>query len=152
MNRRFIVLMCIGLLVICLGTTVGIKSSRNRHPIAVKYEQIRLRMTRDEVETAIGMPPGDYDTSQHFGGLTSGPFGDYVKKRGIPPDGLPNAAGRRGAGDSEKLTVQRWTWDDYWIWVAFDERDRVVGCYLLETVDDKYPRHPDGLFDYLRVW
>jgi hypothetical protein len=154
-KRRLFVVLGIGLLVTCFGVALAIKLSKlsaNGHPILRAFGRIRLGMTQSEVETAIGMPPGDYDTKNFFKSLTSGPFGEYVSQSGLPDSSLPDANNRPSPGYSGKLTVHRWIWEDYWIWVAFDERDMVVGYYLLEAMDANYPRHPPGILDRVKAW
>ena len=111
------------------------------------YERIRLGMSSSEVEAVIGVPPGDYDTKHAELAPSMCPHGIYVRKHGLASECLPE-----GGDYTKKLTVKHWTWNDYWIRVAFDESDAVVGCYLLEA-DDRYRQNqPSSILDLVQGW
>jgi hypothetical protein len=104
-----------------------------------EYDRLRLGMTPAEVEAAIGLPPGYYDTTGPLPPSMS-PIGDYVRSTGLPTKNLPDAEGRPSPDYPAKITLKMWTWSDYWIWVAFDEREKVVGYYLLKVTFDPFRR------------
>jgi hypothetical protein len=99
------------------------------------YERIRLGMTRDEVETAIGTEP-------YRGVILSPGRLKYVRETGLPAASVRNRAER-----ATELTVETWTWDESWIVVAFDARGKAVGFYLLES-----GRQPPSLLQRLTKW
>src|ERR1700722_10202424 len=87
-------------------------------------------MSPAEVDAALGMPPGYHGKKPPKGfGLAGGPFGDIVREVGLPSSLLPD---RSRAGDAGVIRVERWIWEDYWIWVAYDANEKVFGYYLLE--------------------
>jgi hypothetical protein len=99
------------------------------------YERIRLGMTREEVETAIGREP-------YRGVILSPGFLHYVRETGLPAASIRHPAER-----SAELTVETWTWDESWIVVAFDDGGKAVGFYLLESA-----RQPPSLLERLTKW
>jgi hypothetical protein len=115
---------------------------------ATAYGRLRLGMTPSLAEAAVGVPSGDYATQPRIGGILS-EFGHVIRETGLPSTALPDAAGRPAPGHPEKLVVERWCWDDYWIWVAFDESGVTVGYYLLK-VDDGTGRS-STLFERIRA-
>jgi hypothetical protein len=102
------------------------------------YERIRLGMTPDEVERAIGMPPGEFAPLTAY--MSRG-YPQYIRESGLPSE----------TADAEwvhaRMTVQRWRWEEYAIYVAFDEDEKAVGYYLLQ-----WPGAwtPPSFFDRLR--
>jgi hypothetical protein len=107
-----------------------------------EYDLINLGMTLGEVEAAIGAPPGHHDTKRLQMPPSMSPTAHFVREKGFPSRGLPDAAGRPAPGFLQKIKLAMWTWSDYWIWVAFNEDDKAVGCYLLE-MDDYFRHKPD---------
>jgi len=105
-----------------------------------EYDRLRLGMTPAEVEAAIGLPPGYHDTTRPQMPPSMSPIGDYVRSTGLPTKSLPDAAGRPSPDYPARITLKMWTWSDYWIWVAFDEREKVVGYYLLKVTLDPFRR------------
>lgn len=93
-------------------------------------------MTLPEITEAIGVPPGYYDSLGPMPPSMSRLVA-CVRETGLPEEALPDAAGRPGKGYTGKLTVERWIWDDYCIWVTFDEYGRSKGHYLLEVYGSK---------------
>jgi hypothetical protein len=104
----------------------------------VEYERLRLGMTPAEVEAAVGMPPGYYDTTRPPMPMSMSPIGKVVRYTGLPENNLPDAAGRPSPNYPAKITLQMWTWSEYWIWVAFDKENKVVGIYLLTITFDPF--------------
>jgi hypothetical protein len=102
------------------------------------YERIRLGMTPAEVERAIGMPPGEF--APLTASMSRG-YPQYIRESGLPSE----------TADAEwvhaKVTVQRWRWEEYAIYVAFDEEQKAVGYYLLRWPD---AGAPPSFFDRLR--
>jgi hypothetical protein len=98
------------------------------------YERLRLGMAPDEVEAAVGVPPGIY----HGWVGSSGPLGECLRQTGIPFQTLTASGGQRNG-----LQIDAWEWQDYHLWVAYDETGRAVGCYLLEG----YLFHRDRSWD-----
>jgi hypothetical protein len=88
------------------------------------YEQLALGMTRTEVNQAIGVPPGRY-TAKSW----DQPSQLYLREAGIPAVNLYEYELTR---DTD-VKVEKWKWDDYWIFVAFDGEGKSVGCYLLSS-------------------
>jgi hypothetical protein len=85
------------------------------------YDRIQLGMTLPEVQRAIGRS-ADH-SSIPLMPLSTGPFGTYLRKTGLPLENVH--------APDQVVTVEHWTWDDYWIWVAFDEDGKAVGYYLM---------------------
>jgi hypothetical protein len=90
------------------------------------YERLRLGMTLSEVEQVIGAPPGEYDDATLI--RSSMTFIYTLRESGIS-DQIAYKSVANGRGG---LELQHWTWDDYCIEVALDDKGTVVGYYLLE--------------------
>ncbi len=120
-------------------------------PAVRAYNRIRLGMTPEEVETAIGVPPGYQDGIIPVPPSMS-PSGTFIRETGLPHYSLPDARNRPAAEYSEKLSRQHWTWEDYWIWVAYDRTGRVIGYYLLEAHGHVWRQSNPTLFDRIRTW
>jgi hypothetical protein len=137
-RRRLLILLLATLVIVPVAGWVVWRAATK--PEAVKaYERLRLGMTKGEVEKAIGMPPGYYRSYPRVGIQD----GNYVRQIGPMPD----AAGRPISSlPYYEGTVERWTWDDFWIWVAFGEDGKAVGFYLLE------PHQPPTLLERVRKW
>lgn len=111
-------------------------------PLPVRaYSRVRLGMTLDEVENAIGCP------AECYGIQLSMRVAKVERQTGLRYESLCDGPGRRFIADREQLTVERWTWDEHCIWVAFDGGGRVVGAYLLE--DRIWQRA--GFFDRMKM-
>src|SRR5262249_22286451 len=80
------------------------------------YERLRLGMTQEEVETAIGLPPGYYDGVGPMPVSMSG-IVSIFREAGLPSNKLSDA---RNANDDSRVTIQFWVWEDYCIWTACD--------------------------------
>ena len=100
------------------------------------HGRIRLGMTLSEVENAVGTPPGYYRSTPLF--TTMQPV-DVIRVLGLPLETL---------AETPPPNVERWIWDDYCIWVAFDNDGKAVGCYLLKVTE--WPPPSPGLFDRIR--
>jgi hypothetical protein len=94
-----------------------------------EFDRLKLGMTSAEVIAAIGMPPGCY-YSPPPGQIA----GDPIRAIGLSDEDLRTRQ-FNPASQSERVTVQQWTWSRYWIWVAFDKDDRAVGLYLTRTLN-----------------
>src|SRR5262245_19328208 len=90
------------------------------------YDRLRLGMTLSEVEQVIGAPPGEYDDATLI--RASMTFMHTLRESGISDQ----IAYESVANDRGGLELQHWTWDDYCIEVALDDKGKVVGYYLLE--------------------
>jgi hypothetical protein len=129
-KRRWKLWIVLVLVLLVLGASAVLLATKV--PV-LAYSRIKLGMTLVEVEAAIGMPAGDYSSTPNLR-PRMGPFGNHINESGIPSTCLPDAAGNAKEGYVKPLTVKRWTWDDYWIWVAFNEDGKTVGYYLLEVI------------------
>jgi hypothetical protein len=143
---RRIVGLLMAVLLVCIGTALAIRVTMPTPTGYQAYGRIRLGMTRAEVEAVIGMPPGWYD-SKHREGLPPSmePFGHTVKESGLSYKEVDDL--------STRVTEETWFWEDYWIWVYYDETEHAVRTELIEVLDDKYPRNPPlNPIDRLRKW
>jgi hypothetical protein len=117
------------------------------------FNRIRLGMTKDEVEAAIGSPAGyqnrtmpedDYWISC---GATAVAV-KYIRTTGLSSDRLVGTTGPLLPGEAERVTFKSWAWENHWISVAFDDRSKlVVGYSLLES---EVPQ--PTFFERLRGW
>jgi hypothetical protein len=92
-------------------------------------------MHETTVEKILEMPPGDYSKRSRFNLFCVYPsdiIGFEIKQTGVPRDRLRDY--------SDKLYLRSWQGDDYSINVAFDEDERVVGCYLIHMLPPKAPK------------
>ena len=97
------------------------------------YRRLSLGMTRKEVETAIGLPPGDYHTYALTGGSIGPGSSSYlIAKSGLPESELPSWPFNRPKklSDGRTVTVEEWWGNAFKIWVVFDQDETVVGTYL----------------------
>jgi hypothetical protein len=100
------------------------------------YRRIRLGMTEAEVAEIIGLPAGDYQTSERIGGILSpGQYASSLAEEGLPEEALPDVRlgfpGKTVGG--EIVTLQQWRGEHYWIRVAFDTRGVAIGRYLYKV-------------------
>src|SRR5205823_429748 len=56
------------------------------------YQKLRLGMTLEDLETAIGIQAGDYDTEFMRFGIAGGPCGDKLCSKGLDWSSLPDAS------------------------------------------------------------
>jgi len=107
----------------------------------VIYGRIKLGMTASEVEAVIGEAPGFHDSGGPMPTSMS-PTGSCVRESGIPLSKVL---------DEKYLEVKlaTWYWDDYWLWVAYDASDRVVGCYLFKVTSNPWRR---SFGERVRLW
>jgi hypothetical protein len=94
-----------------------------------RFRQIRLGMTQEEVQATIGLEPGDHYTgARGFGGITSrGPWASLRAEMGIPSAVLQ----KQQADGILKGRVLNWLGNRHAISVAFDEKGKAIGCYLM---------------------
>jgi hypothetical protein len=129
-RRLLICLLIATLLIVPVAGWVVWREITKPEPVRA-YERLRLGMTHEEVQTAIGAPQEDFDL----------PWGDLTIIREI---GLPSAHLRDLSGFA---TGDQWFWDDFCIWVVFDDRGQAVGLYLIDTGN-----RPPSVLEQLRAW
>lgn len=108
-------------------------------PRAVRaYERLRLGMTQQEVEAAIGEPPSE---KSRFPYMSRGsavarivPFtGDVVRENGVPYRNLEEPSGESESATPTVLPFTGWQWNDHeQLWVAYDRSEQVIGYYLVK--------------------
>ena len=115
------------------------------------YAQVRLGMTQQEAEAAIGLPAGDYYGRHLRSGTLSGPFVSLLRESGIPERSLPERGYGVTRDGRHRVEVVHWCGNTYTIWIAFDQNTgRAVGTYLCRVF---HPRDPalTVLADDIRV-
>jgi hypothetical protein len=133
-RRLLICLLIATLLIVPIGGWVVWRALYVPEPVRA-YERLRLGMTREEVTQAIGMPQGNY-------GSRDLPLGMIASTSVNREAGLSQAdLGRRWT----EVILEVWTWDEYWIAVAFDFNGTAVGHYLYDCT-----YAPPSLLDRLR--
>jgi hypothetical protein len=90
-------------------------------------------MTPEEVEAAIGLPPGNYYTRHRLYGGSSYPLVELLRESGLRYDELPFGVGERAGEGGRQIHVGIWAGNAYCIWVAFDAGGTAVGTYLLKV-------------------
>ena len=119
------------------------------------FDRIRDGMTMAEVESAVGVPAGDYrprryTNPRHFVSI-SDPIGHVVKESGrsmnavlqLEEEQMPDRirTGIAGAAPAPaKVTWRHWIATEWGIGVAFDENSLVIRRELLEIVPPRSPR------------
>jgi hypothetical protein len=122
-NRKCVLILIVSVLVLKCSVWVLLRPSRD--PWVQAYSRIELGMTRQEVDIAIGLPPGYYE-------------GEYPKPRSMgrilvtPPLRQSGVDFDKGLGVNNGHELQTWIGREYVIWVLFDERGTAVGTYLLQ--------------------
>jgi hypothetical protein len=117
-----------------------------RTPSPVRaYESIRLGMTPEEVEAIIGKQPERPLPSISL--LRLPPDARSVRQKGLTLTARDSDVATSDRNAALNLEGKSWPLDDYWLFVAFQER-RVVSCYLIDTA----PASPSGFLDRLRAW
>jgi hypothetical protein len=102
---------------------------KNDIPITkAAFKRIRLGMTMSEVEEAIGGSSGAFEgvPIPVWGAVEA--YAPTVREMGMPEDEMWKKSG-------DFVTVHRWAGKSYWIHVAFDQDEKVVGCYLGKASD-----------------
>jgi hypothetical protein len=132
MKRHWKLWTSLGLLLALLGASFLISFTRQPGPVRA-YERITLGMTQQEVE----MQPGNYSSTPVISSMI--PIGDCIRKMG---------ASERVEQDFQAGRVRSWTWDEYQIWVTFDEDGKATGYHLLQDITE-YRRSSD-FFEWLR--
>jgi hypothetical protein len=127
----------LGILAFLLPALLVARSWRSEPISPAGFRRIHLGMTPNEVETAIGMPAGNYYTRHPQYGSASGPFVEPLRELGIPLVDFTDAINGQGEEPRERLIPRMWCGNTYCIWVAFDERGVAVGAFLLKTVSGR---------------
>jgi hypothetical protein len=108
------------------------------------FRGIRPGMRLHEVETAIGLPHGDYFTRpESFDDRT--PYWGLREQGGEPVDRLRTTTTAVG---SKKVSVRSWRGNNYYIHVAFDENDRAIAWSLHERLASG----ESSLIERVRTW
>jgi hypothetical protein len=121
-KRRLVFALGFALVLACLATWWTLLAFQ--HPAVDAYERIRLGMKLGEVESTIGLPPGFYGSRLQQWAV-AGP----IRESGLSFRRIWGSEGPPREGIHKEF----WTWDDYWIWTAFDESGTLVGYYLIES-------------------
>jgi hypothetical protein len=123
-KRHWKLLTALVLLLLVLGAGGVWVVIRDPEPVRA-YERIKLGMTLEEVELTIGMPASNYGSGPWSGVMPLYENSVAASRLLTMETGLPLGI------DRPSLAYADWTWDDYWIKVAF-ENGRVIGYYLLQ--------------------
>jgi hypothetical protein len=120
----------IGLLLAAFALGIGVFVIPQRGIGPASFQCIRSGMRLHEVESAIGLPNGDYFTRpESFDSCT--PFWGRREHGGEPVDHLRT---RTTTVAGKKVSVRFWRGNDYYIHVAFDENDSAVAWSLHERL------------------
>jgi hypothetical protein len=133
-------LLILGALVLVL---IALRMARSyfESPWARAYSRIKLGMTLQEVQYAIGVPPGYYEGEEPLP-----PSMDrHLKTPPLRQSGL-DFEGRQG----DDPNLEAWIGRDYCIWVVFDERGAAVGSYLFELYPDNHRQREPAYIRWLR--
>ena len=110
-RRRRIVIALVIVALVALPAIGWVVWREIKKPEPVRaYKRLRLGMTRDEVEAAIGVAPR-HPSWEEFENSTPLRASDM-----LPPH-----------------LGEFWTWDGYWISVNFGQNDTAVGLYLYKS-------------------
>ena len=131
MTKRVCVI-CVLLAAVALGMSAFFVRPHNIGPAS--FQRIRSGMSLHEVETAIGMPRGDYFTRQE-GFDPRNPYWVLREQGGEPVDRLRTNTTKIG---SKQVSVQYWRGNDYYIQVAFDGDDSAVAWTLHEAAESSF--------------
>ena len=125
-------MICLVLAAIALGMSTFLVRQRGIGPAC--FQRIRSGMRLHEVETVIGLPPGDYFTRREsFDDRT--PYWILREQSGEPVDRLRTYTTRVG---NKKVSVRYWRGNDHYIQVAFDENDSAVAWTLHEAAESSF--------------
>jgi hypothetical protein len=128
MLKRKWLLMLVALVLLLIASRLAI-SRYFESTWARAYSRIELGMTIQQVEDAIGLPPGYYE-----GEYPRPPsMGRFVRTPPLRQSGIVFKSRRV---DDHKLHA--WIGRTYAIWVIFDDQDTAVGSYLLEQYPDSF--------------
>ena len=96
------------------------------------FDRIRLGMTKKEVEEAIGEPSGAYEYEgaepPRWGTLEVG-YRPVMREAGLHYNDIWD-------GQQQKFKLTCWDGREFWIEVAFDENEKVIGYYLEKPRSD----------------
>ena len=128
MRKRKWLVMLVALVLLLIASSLAI-SRYFESTWARAYSRIELGMTKQQVEDAIGFPPGYYE-----GEYPRPPsMGRFVKTPPLRQSGIDFESCR--VDDHE---LHGWIGRTYAIWVIFDDQDTAVGSYLLELYPDTH--------------
>ncbi len=96
------------------------------------YERLRVGMTREEVQAAIGLPPGDYRRNRGAAKVYTALDGN------IPQD----------IGKSSGLAFVDWWGDENMIGVWVDAQGKVAGTAISKPI----PQREAGIWESFRRW
>jgi hypothetical protein len=147
MTKRFlIVCMAAALFLTCFAAVMARWGGLTSPPSHHRYERLRLGMTRQEVVTTLGVPPGNYDTRAP---LLRGAI--LIHEAGCPRYSLPAWGRFAPTNQTESIRMEEWRWSDDWIDVAFNEHGIVIGYYLFDSSNPIRPP-PQTIFERVRSW
>src|SRR4051794_19593067 len=106
-----LLLVGIALVLLAGGLVLAFVASTGNSTALRAFARLRPGMTRQEVEKAVGMAPGDY-RRRYF--ATTSPSA---------PAMTPDNSSDYPQGEPGQLTEECWQWDDYWLFVDYNERD-----------------------------
>jgi len=106
-------------------------------------------MTADEVESHIARLPGCYSNSAKVCRL--GESFIVIRECGISFRSMIATLNSQSHNDQEQFKLEEWDWDDFSLWVMYDESSKVVGCYLLEYSSCSNRQHVT-VFERLLNW
>lgn len=97
------------------------------------YEKIRLGMMFNDVQTLIGIPPGDYRQILSFGGTRStGNWGSTVHEAGLPQEAQAKAVRGVIELNGKRVEIKTWWGTYHAIRIAVDSESRVIGKYSIK--------------------
>jgi hypothetical protein len=115
MRKLYVRLLVIALIV--FGTLFAILSPRHCSVTRGAFNRIEVGMTRAEVETILGGPPGDYSS------IPTDPISETWSIDGPANGFLSNGFLLKDEGG---MTCLRWDGNDGAVWLVVDERELVV--------------------------
>jgi hypothetical protein len=130
MLRKYAVVMFI--LVLVVGALIVF--SRPWAITRATYNKIRLGMSLAEVQSAIGLPPGDYYVGPKGpGGFARGPNIMNVLEDGLPRKDIPGSFADYVKAKRQNDVLVTWCGNRKIIWVALDKDGKVIGRYLADV-------------------
>lgn len=109
------------------------------------FERIQLGMTEAEVEAVVGLPPGQYYSDGYARPERSQfePSVSLITETGVPYEEFRRDQNRLGRSD--RIPLNSWSCDRYWIKVGFGENSTAIGIYLFKV--RKLDRFRPSLFE-----
>ncbi len=127
---------------VCLGLAVAMAIGPGAwlfwpvSPAVRAYERIRLGMTREAVEAAIGKPALFEDAFAKLEGIAANHFGGALARcEGVSYGDLRLARMKQQTGGAKRYALGVWLVEEDEIQVAYDSDGRVVGYYLMGPCD-----------------